>query len=155
MISLMIYWWELLTTNHKVLGLYSYLEVKISPHVTDSSPQKNMYKNNNSGCNGLLKERACHQMVGFMYPCPQTEMSNHPASLEETSGQHAVSLSCCWLSRPELPLQVYNYPNSSRCRVDTDTIHRPKEHYIKTANYTQNWNIHIISLFIIVIFNFI
>ena len=43
-----------------------------------------------------------------------------------TCGQHVTSRSRCELSRPELPLKISSYANSTRWWVSTDSIYWPK-----------------------------
>ena len=55
-----------------------------------------------------------------------TDVTDQPASLGVTCGQHVEYLSNYLLSKPELPLQTSSYPNSPRCWVGTGSIHWPK-----------------------------
>ena len=71
--------------------------------------------NSNFGCNSPMRTRTCQPTADLTSTCPQTEMNNHPGSLEVASCQQVMSPSCWWLSRPELLLQISSHLNSSQC----------------------------------------
>ena len=62
--------------------------------------------------------RTCQPTAGLTSTSPQTEVNHHSAIL----GENNLPLPC-WLSRLQFPLQISNYPNSTRFWVNSDPIH--------------------------------
>ena len=50
--------------------------------------------------------------AGLAFTCPQ---NYHSANLGDDVWSACQYPTCCWLYRPELPLQISIYPNSSQC----------------------------------------
>ena len=59
----------------------------------------------------------------LMSTYPQRDVSNHPASLWISCGQHYEFCCHCQLSRLKLSLQIGSYSNSSQCWVGNDSIY--------------------------------
>ena len=58
--------------------------------------------------------------------------------LGKTCSQDVEFPSRCWLSRPELPLQISTYPNASQCWIDTGPHwrDRTRDRYVRGTDTT-------------------
>ena len=68
----------------------------------------------------LMRARVLHRMLASRPFLRISELSSPSSGM--SWGQHVPSLSCCWLSRSRLPLQISSCSSYSWCLAGTDPI---------------------------------